>query len=343
MTHARYKEWLLLAVANEISNDDMRSLKTHLAECEPCRHEFQELRQMMTVLGEGGVKEPSDEMLWEARRNLRVALERETPMLSMLTRETQSVAPRAPHSTYSPSSSNAGFLGWFSGFRVAFAGAAAVAVGVFVGYLAFSGQTVQAPMPSDNPQVAYEDGRVDQALGGPAIENVRFINRDEKAGEVEIEYDLVRPIRLRADVSDERMQRVLASAVMHSNNAGTRLRAIDALDMQGKRFYDEDVKMALIQALQSDSNAGVRKHSLDVLSGMPFDRDIKDACLYVLANDGNPGLRVASIDLLSKASLDGHVPQQEILDFMNTTLTSDGDAFLRAHSSALIEEVSDEK
>jgi hypothetical protein len=330
-------------VTNEISSDDMRSLKNHLAECEPCRQEFQELRQMMTVLGERGVEEPSEEMLWEARRNLRVAIEKETPMLSMLTRETQSVAPRVPHSTYSPGSFGSGFMRWFSGFRVAVAGAAAVAVGFFIGYIAFSERAVQTPVPGENAKFAYEDGQTDQALGGPAIENVRFISRDEKAGELEIEYDLVRPIRLRADVSDERMQRVLASAVMNGNNAGTRMRAIDALDMHGKRFYDEDVKAALIQAVQADPNAGVRKHAIEVLNSMPFDRDIKDACLYMLANDANPGLRVAAIDLLSQASLAGHVPQKEILDFMQTTLTSDDDAFLRAHSSALIEEVNDAK
>ena len=70
MSHERYKSWLRLAVANEITTDDMRLLRQHLGECDSCRTEFQELRQMMTTLMERGVEEPSEDMLWEARRNL---------------------------------------------------------------------------------------------------------------------------------------------------------------------------------------------------------------------------------------------------------------------------------
>ena len=92
MSHERYKDWLRLAVANEISTDDMRLLRVHLGECDSCRTEFQELRQMMTTLMERGVTESSEEMLWEARRNLQSALEKENSVSSISTRVTQSVA-----------------------------------------------------------------------------------------------------------------------------------------------------------------------------------------------------------------------------------------------------------
>lgn len=337
MSHERYKNWLRLAVANEITTDDMRLLRQHLGECNSCRVEFQELRQMMTTLMERGVEEPSEDMLWEARRNLHAALEKEQPVSSILTRKTQSVASQFPHG--SPHSTANWFAGWLTGFRIPLVGATAAAVGFFIGYLAFAG--TPAPVAEQDPDVAYESGVIDQELGGPMIANVRFLNRDPKGGEIEIQYDLVRPIRLRANVEDDRMQRVLAYAVVNEDNAGTRLRAIDALDTHGKRVYDNDVKLALIRSVQSDPNAGVRQHSMKVLQGMPFDRDIKEASLYVLANDDNPGLRVAAIDLLSKARLEGHVPGQEIYDFMTTNLRSEDDAFLRARSTAFIEEVRD--
>lgn len=338
MSHEKYKEWLRLAVADEINNDDMHLLKEHLAECGECRAELQELRQTMLVLDDRGVAETSEDMLWEARRNLHAVLEREKPALSISTRKTQSVAPRI-----SDSPRHGWLNNWLSGFQLAFSGATAVLVGVFIGYIAFSGKGALTVEEATDPDMAFETGAVDQELGGPAIENVRFISRDAKTGEMEIQYDLVRPVRLRSDVEDTRMQRVLAYAVLNDDNAGTRLAAIDALDTHGKRVHDNDTKMALVKALRMDPNDGVRKHALEVLAGMPFDRDIKDACLYVLANDENPGLRVGAIDLLSKANSEGHVAGQEIYDFMNKELQSDKDAYLRARSTAFIQEVDNEQ
>lgn len=340
MSHEKYREWLRLAVANEITGDDMRLLRTHLAECDACREEFQGLRQMMTTLTSRGVVEPSEDMLWEARRNLQAALAKETPVSSISTRATQSVAPQTSYD----SPRTRWLSGWFTGFRAPLAGMATAVFGFFIGYLTFGGTQAPVPIsdPTQNMDTLYESRHVDQELGGPEIANVKFISHDAKGGEVEVQYDLVRPIRLRAGVDDERVQRVLAYALTNGDNVGTRLRAIDALDTQGKRVHDDDVKMALIRALRTDPNAGVRKHALHVLGDLPFDRDIKDACLYVLASDDNEGLRLGAIDLLTTASKEGHVASKEIYDFLSTQLESRDDALLRARSQALIEEVKDE-
>jgi hypothetical protein len=333
MSHGKFKEWIRSAVVDEIAREDWVVLKEHLAGCGECRNEFRELRQMMTVLSERGVREPSEDMLWEARRDLSASLKHE-PALSISTRKPQSVASQV--SPGSPRTPSGWFAGWFGGFRLALSAAAAVAVGLFAGYLLFSGVPATEKAP-------YEARLTDQELGGPMIANVQFVSRDPKTNEIEIEYDLVRPVRLRADADDDRMQRVLAYAVINEENAGTRLRAIDALDTHGKRVHDNDVKLALIKALRADPNPGVRKHSLEVLSRMPFDRDIKDACLYVLASDDNEGLRVGAIDLLARANSEGHVAGKEIYDFINSQLETEDDAYLRARSTAFIEEVNREQ
>jgi hypothetical protein len=340
MKHKEIKEWLHLLLANELSDEEEKRVREHLGQCDECRAEFHELEQLMTHLGESGAREPSEQLLWEARQALRDSIAEETETKSISARTAQGVAPMVSGPRGGVASSRspayAGWTGWFRGFRLALSGAAAVAVGLFIGYVAFGRGGVTPPaVPSDTPVAGAE-------LGGPDIANVRFLDWSARDGEVEIRYDLVRPVRLRAAVDDDRVQRVLARALQTGDNAGVRLKAIRALDATPTRTYGADVKAALIASLKTDPNAGVRKESLRALQKLPFDGQIKDACLYVLQNDDNPGMRVASINLLSGASLEGHPVSKEVHEVIDATLKQEDDPFLRARSALFIEEVQDE-
>lgn len=335
MSHDNFREWLHLAIAEEISDDQMSSLKEHLTQCDSCRAEFHELRQMKTVLGESGTVEPSEQMLWDARERLFDKIRQEVSPQSVLARVTQHVTPAVADSStgYRSTASPArvGWQNWFSGFRLALSGAAAVVAGVFVGYLAFGRSAVS------QPQGGAPFVQQDHAMGSPEITNVRFVKTDEASDELEVRYDLVRPVRLRAVAEDTRMQRMLTHAMVNSENPGVRLQAIHALDGSPQPANNGDVKNALIEAVTSDPNAGVRRQSLLVLQGFPFDDDIKQACLDVLSNDRNPGLRVAAINTLSQAAMDGHVDGPEILDIIKPQLQED--TYLRKASSAFGEDL----
>jgi len=340
MKHKEFKEMLQLFFARELTSDREKQLREHLAGCEECRAEHDEMQQLMTYVGESGAAEPSEQLLWEARQGLREAIRKEAVAESILTRLTQGVTPTAsgPHSGFRSTSppQQAGWMGWFNGFRLALSGAAAIAIGVFIGYLAFA----RAGTPVvESP---FENGTVAGEIGGPDITNVRFVDWDQRDGQIELEYDLVRPVRLRTDVGDDRVQRVLAHALLTESNPGVRLKAINALDAQATRTHGPDVKLALIDALKTDPNAGVRKEALRALQGLPFDDEIKQVCLYVLENDENAGMRVASINLLSGAKLAGYPVGRDVYDFLTTTLKEEDDASLRARSTVFFEEVGNE-
>lgn len=339
MNHERFKNLLQLAVADEISADEMSTLRDHLTECDACRSEFNELRQLMTVLGEGGVAEPSEQMLWETRRRLFETIRQESPAQSALPRTTQDVAPTVSGpmagrgSSLSPGGLTHGWMNWLRGYRLAFSGATAIAIGVFIGYVSFGRSGAQQTALSPVPTASHE------ALGNPDIANVRFVNADAPGGEMEIHYDLVRSVRLRAGVNDEHMQRMLAYALLNEENAGVRLQAVNAFAASTPQARDNDVKVALIEALTTDPNPGVRRESLRVLQTLPFDTDIKNACLLVLTNDSNPGLRVASIGLLARATREGDLVGGEIYDELKSQLGNDD--LLRANTAAFIQEDND--
>jgi hypothetical protein len=162
---------------------------------------------------------------------------------------------------------------------------------------------------------------------------------DPRTNQVELEYDVIRPARLRAGVEDGRVQRVLAQAVTSDENPGTRLQAINTIGAYVARPVDEEVKRALIRAATADPNAGVRKQALYVLYQLPLDEDIKQACLRVLASDENEGLRIAAINMLSVAVLDGRIEGKEVLDAVGTRIRNDHNEYIRIQSGAFLQEV----
>jgi hypothetical protein len=336
MTHETFKELMRLAVLDEIGEDARRSLEGHLADCSECRAEFRELESLFSLVGENRGAEPTDEMLWEARRDLRAALAEEPapgvrPAESNKKRLTQGMAWSGLGSAVSPAS---GVSNWIRGFRMAFAGAAAVAAGVLIGYLVFGrvSPTMVEPAPVELAGPA-------DAIGGPDYRNVRFVNIDPRNGEVEFEYDVVRPARFKAGINDERVQRMLANVVTSNGNPGARLEAINTIGAFVEEPRDERIKQALVQAARSDPNPGVRKHALYVLYQMPFDNDIKEACLHVLGNDNNAGLRIAAINILAAATLDGHLENKDLSDAVGQDLARDENGFIRAQYGAFLQEV----
>ncbi len=341
MTHKKYKEWIQLWVLDELGDEERRSLEAHLEECPECQTEFQEMTAFMTLVGDNRAAEPTDRMLREARRNLREAIAQEAglgrqPEELLVKRPAQGMAWSGSRSPASPPGASRAWMGFFRGSRIAFAGAAAVAVGFLAGYVAFGRM---APLPESVDTRPPILAQTDHELGPPDYSNVRLVNVDPRNGKVELEYDMVRPIRLKADFGDERVQRMLVRAVVNENSPGAQIRAIEMIDAYADRPQDEKIKRALITALTSDAVPGVRKHALYVLYKMPFDEDIKEACLSVLANDENAGLRIAAINMLAQATLEGQIDGKDVYDAVGAQLKEDENDYIRIQSDVFTQEV----
>jgi hypothetical protein len=87
---------------------------------------------------------------------------------------------------------------------------------------------------------------------------------------------MIRPARLKAGVEDDRVQSVLAQAVMNEENPGTRLQAINTIGAYRNRLTMKS--QALIRAART-TQRGVQTGPLRPVSDA-FDEDIKQACLY---------------------------------------------------------------
>jgi hypothetical protein len=313
MEHGQYEDLLQLSMYDELEPGQRQLLNDHLVSCAVCRTELMELQHLHTVLGHSAVVEVNDELLREARQELRSALRRER------TGRTQWQRIR----------------GWMSlpasGYRLVFGSGFAAVVGIVVGYVVFSPSLRQESTQPVAGNAAGTDGAT-------RITNVRFVDADGSDGNIEFTFDAVAPVHVRGSVNDENVQKILTHAILNDQNPGTRLRSVNALAGREIKEPDRELKAALIGALKSDENPGVRTEALRVLQSFPFDDEIKDAFLHVLVHDKNSGLRIAAINSLDSARTVGRA-DQEVLNVMRESMRSDDNSYVRFRAKSVLQEV----
>ncbi|HEY2933774.1 MAG TPA: HEAT repeat domain-containing protein [Acidobacteriota bacterium] len=320
MKHEEFRESLVLYLYDELNDMEKDSFAKHLKECPSCSAELEEIKRLQAALG-SEPHETSEELLQDARRQLFSALRRETPY-----------APgNRNQAAVEPGSRWGGWLVGFFPYRGAFAAIATFAFGIFVGYLAFSltstGIYVAGTTPVDDP-----------ARGGAEIRNVRFVDPDARDGQVELEYEILRPVHIKGSIDDRRIQWLLSRALTGDENPGVRLGALNALAAAKPKNPDREIREALLSALHYDNNPGVRKEAIAALQRFPFDTEIKRAFLDVLMHEQNSGLRIAAIRGL-QARTERDLSDQEVLKVLRDKVNSDENSYVRIQARSVLEEV----
>jgi hypothetical protein len=321
MEHQHYKEWLLLSLYDELSNEESAALKIHLQSCTRCPKELEELKQLHATLGAYHPVAVGDTLLSESRAELRVAIRAEHTRRSWWQDAADAIAE-----LMSPKA------------RLAFAATAVLALGIGLGYVAFRqpGETQVEGLQTISSQ---SDAAFDQ--GVLQITNVRFINRDEANGEVEFTFDAVTPVHIKGNANDERVQKMLARAILTEKNVGTRLRAVNFIGDQQKDQIappkvNKEVKEALISALKFDSNLGVKKEALRILQKYLPDPDVTNAIIYILKYVNNTGLKIAAINSLDMSKF--NQPNQDLLAMLQEKVDTDENSYVRIKAKAALKE-----
>ncbi|MBI4535495.1 MAG: HEAT repeat domain-containing protein [Ignavibacteriae bacterium] len=230
----------------------------------------------------------------------------------------------------------------FPQYRIAFAALASIVVGLFAGYLIFS--------PDRSPQITVaEADPILSPAGMPGsfpegethFGNLRFIDSDASDGSIEFTFDAVSPVHIRGNINDNRIQKVLAYALINDQNPGVRLRSVNAFAARANtvKLPDREVKAALISALKSDENPGVRREALKALQSFPFDEEIKQVFLHVLMRDTNSAMRIAAINGLDSARFTGSHSDENLLTVLKDRMLTDENTYVRIRAKAVLQEV----
>ncbi|MBI1805004.1 MAG: HEAT repeat domain-containing protein [Ignavibacteriae bacterium] len=313
-THERWNELLQLSLYDELMDKEKQELDGHLQSCTECRAELVRLKALHARLDDAPSPVVDDRFLSEARQQLGSALRSEQSKQSLLQRLGDFIK-----------------AGIVPQYKIALGGALVFALGMVVAYALF----VPRAQNTTSPQTTQQISPV--LTGETRVTNVRFLNTDMATGEIEFAFEAVKSVRMKGNINDEQVQKILTHALLTDQNAGVRLQSISA--MASRKSADKEIKNALVSALKTDENPGVRQEALKALQGFQMDQEIKQALLFVLTHEKNPGLRIAAINYLDSARVGSKAFDQDVLNVLRDKMQSDDNNYIRLRAKAAVEEV----
>jgi HEAT repeats/Putative zinc-finger len=315
MNHEQYREKLPLLVYNELEKAEARQLRIHIDQCARCTEELRQLEKLQSTVDTAALPKVSEELLNEARMELRAALRMERSRKSWKDLWTERVQ------------------GWLPIMRLSFATMASLAIGILIGYKALQPEVV---IQQPEKRVADVPSGIEKS--NMQITNVKFADADAADGEVEFTFEAVTPMKYKGSINNPNAQKVLTYALVNEQNPGIRLHAVNALNAKELHKPDPLVKQALIKALKSDENPGVRMEALTALQKFEADEQIKDAFVNALVNDKSPGIRIAAIKGVESERL----VDQDVVNVLKKMRTDENE-FVRLNAIRLTQEVSEKQ
>ena len=307
MEHEKYKEQLILYSYNELKKEERNAFERHLLSCETCVLELEKLTKLHQLVRTKLVEEIDEDALFESRQEL-LAQIRNLKRKKFNFQKIWDIfsVPSPAHLKLAYSFSTAVIV---------------IAAGYF--FLLNSGRNQIQP------------GK-DLISANSKITNLQFIDSDIEKGEVEITYEKIVPAKLKGNVNDIEIQRVLAKSLLNSENPGVRLKAVNAIYSEKLSTSSAVVNGALINAMMYDNNPGVRKEAMNALCNLPFDEKISDAMIYVLQNDKNSGLRIQAINCLDEKNDLKRLADPNIKNVLKNRMQEDDNSYIKLRAKTIL-------
>lgn len=319
MEHSEFKEKISLYFYEELSEQERMQFEKHKVNCEECAKVYEEELSFFHELERDKSLVVNDRILSSARYQLSRALREEQKA------EKESAVDRL-------------FSFLFTPYRFAFSSAVVLTIGLLIGYALFSSESTTPIIKDGNGNyINANDGFVinDQVL---RISNIHFIDADASDGEIEFEFEAVKPVRMKGSVNDPQIQAVLAYSMLNNQNPGSRLNSINAIDSKPQVRIDSDTKNALLTVMLTDENPGVRLEALKVLKRLPYDEITKQAFLTVLTSDTTSGLRIEAINAISDLMEKGLTFSQDELTLFKEKFNNDDNNYIKFRSRTILQE-----
>ncbi|MGD8777537.1 MAG: HEAT repeat domain-containing protein [Ignavibacteria bacterium] len=321
MNKVKFTDLAYLYLYEEISDPEKVELENYILENDEAKREFESMKQLHSALVSNSPAKIGEKALQESRQTLLRNIRNLEYKESWFTKFTKALKES-----------------FLFEYKFALSGVATLAIGMFLGYLFFT------PSSQDGFIDTGKQINIDELeKSGIDISNIRFKNPFNQDGSIEVTFNAVKPVTYKGKASDEVMQRLLAAALVNSENPGTRLKSLNQIKQQSKKNFNPDpkIKSALITALKVDENPGVRREALNVLMNFPFDLEIRDAFLFVLESDPNSGMRVSAINALTDLKQQGTSIDDEIKSVLNKQIQTDESDFIKIRAASLLQEVSE--
>src|SRR6266481_1432275 len=269
---------LVFYACNEVSDRERKHIDAHVANCEACAAQLAEESQLQEAMV--AAPQPADELdssgilLSQCRSELAEAL------------DDLSAPPIQEH--WRPF----GWLGRWMALRPAWSGALLVLFGIVVGVQVLpwlrNGNNGNANGQAMN--VMAKPRLTDDQLSKMVVGGINFPpSTGSGSPDVQLQLSAEEPLVLNGNVQDSDMRRVLTYVVENGErfDAGVRLDCLEALKAASR---DQQVRQALLDALQHDGNPGVRVEAVNVLVGSLQHRESEETAPEV--SDATPVIKL---------------------------------------------------
>jgi HEAT repeat protein len=176
-------------------------------------------------------------------------------------------------------------------------------------------------------------GGVREALAEPLFSSVRSVEPNA-SGQVQIAVDQTSRHLVSGTPQDPKIVQLLVDGITDGLNPNVRLKSIQILrEAPATNTDSEQVRGALIVALQHDPNPAVRLKALDGLKQFATDATVRKAVAAALQKDADPDVRVQAIDLLSAHHDDS------IVGVLQDVVQHEDNTYVRSQISQLLEQL----
>ena len=290
-------ERIVLAAYGELPDDQVHELDRHLATCQECSGEREQLLALKTLAAAYPVVEPDPNFVTRSRIRLEEALDVIPPK-----RWYERLGQRALNNFSSLQAAPVAAL------LLLIVGAGAGTLG---GYEYAQGRAAHAAIGVPAP-VAKTDTQATPAA--PAeVASISSIVRQPNSEIVDVTYNQLVPQHIQGSLDDPGIRQLLMLASENSSSPGVRDDSVGLLAAEcraGHACQGEGIRDALMVALRYDKSETVREKALKGLE--PFvaeDMRVRDAVLEALLNDSDPRIRSAAITELEPVEADTSVRQ----------------------------------
>ena len=316
-------ERIVTAAYGELSDEHAHELERHLAGCQDCQQERQQLLALKTLADAHPVAEPPANLVARARLRLEEAMD--------------ALPPRRWYERLSQRMMNnfAGLLAVpVAACLLLVAGAGAGILGGYqfaqnrAAHAAASAQAARMQLPA-LPMKGSESA---------SVANISSIVLQPNSHVVEVRYNQMVPQLMQGSLDDPAIRQLLMLASENSTSAGVRDDSVGLLAAEcraGHSCQAAGIRDALMVALRYDKNAGVREKALKGLE--PYvvqDVRVRDAVLEALLNDADPRIRTESINILEPVEADTSVRQ-----VLHSVANSDRNSHIRNASMQVLSRV----
>ena len=307
MEHRKFEEMVILYSGNELKKEERNEFERHMLGCNSCKNELEQLTKFHELIKNNLAEELDEDALFESRQALLAEIRN-------LNRKKFQLKNIWDYLT-TPSSGS---------LKLAYSLASAAILFMAGYFLFYKGSDIALQPDKELAQMTSN------------ITNLQFINSDVEKGEVEISYDQITPVKLKGNVNDADIQKVLAQSLIDNENPGVRLKTVNAILSEKNITTSGVLKDALIKALLHDINPGVRKVAMNALCKLQFDEQISDALINVLQNDKNSGLRIQAINCLDKLSDLQKIIDPSTIKALKKKMEEDENSYIKLRAKAIL-------